>query len=591
MKNINKLQELRDRMREAGVDAYYINTGDPHYSEYVAQAFRTRAWLTGFTGSAGTAIVTRDEALLWTDGRYFLQAADQLKDTGFTLMKAGEPGVPTTEAWLADHLASDEVLGLNGNVVPEAFVRKLKKRFKPGVEIKHLTLVEDIWQDRPSLPQDPVYLQTIEFAGESAADKIKRLREALAEQGADAALYVGLDDICWLYNFRGSDVPGTPVALSFALITEDKAYLFIDNDKVPADLRPHFDGNGITLRGYDDVIATLQEEAGNIDVLALNMNRVGHGMFIRIPETIKVKPMRDLPQMMKAVLNETELACQHRAYLKDSVAVTKFIYWLKHTIGREPLTEISVQEQLFAFRQAQENFIEDSFAPISAYGPNGAIIHYSATEESNTKLEPRSFYLIDSGGQYRDGTTDITRTVSMGPLTEDEIDDYTYTLQSHIALADAIFREGVDGYYLDALSRQPLWRNYRDFNHGTGHAVGYLLGVHEGPQRVSRHPSDVAFKPGMVVTNEPGIYRAGRYGIRLENELLCERDREVDGMKFLRFRTVTYIPFDRDAIRAEYLSEREKHWLNTYHREVYEKLVPYLDEAEAAWLKAETAPL
>ncbi len=594
METAKKLELLREKMRQSGVDCYYVNTADYHQSEYVPDAFRTRAWLTGFSGSQGSALVTQNAALLWADGRYFIQAAKQIAGSEFVLMKMAVEGVPTIEEWLVENLAEGSCFGFNGDVVSEQSYRSFSELLSnKNVSIRtDLSLVEDIWEDRPELPHSPLFIHGVEYTGLDAREKIAKVREYLAEKCVDAAFYARLDDVCWLTNLRSDDIPSNPVSLSFLLVTTETTKIFLDRRKLTDDILNYLAAVDIEALPYEAVydyifgIDELGVSSLVVDPLILSRN-----LYSAIPASVKITHEMDFPRLYKACLNETEQRCLKEVYVDDAVALTKFIYWVKQNVASGELDELNTEAKLHSLRAESKYFIEDSFATISAYGPNGAMMHYSANPESFSRLEPRGFYLIDSGGQYHKGTTDITRTISLGGLTEQERLDYTLTLKGHIALARAKFLKGITGDYLDMLARQPLWQHHSDYKCGTGHAVGYLLGVHEGPQRISRHPSTIALKPGMLVTNEPGVYREGEYGIRLENNLIVYEDRKVGDDTFYAFETISFIPFDREAIVVEELTREELAWLNDYQQQVYETVAKHLTAEEAEWLAAETARL
>jgi len=586
-----KLSKLRDLMKKNNLTAYYINTADPHQSEYIPDHYKIRSWLTGFTGSAGYAVVTQKDALLWVDGRYFIQAEQQIAASEFRMMKMATKGFPTLEEWLLNNLDYGDSLGMNGYLISEGFYRKLKFALsdkKINLQTNH-HLVEDIWVDCPPLPNAPVYIHELKYTGKSAARKIQEVRKKMFEDDAEAALYAGLNDIAWLFNIRGNDVLNTPVSMAFALITIDNAYLYIDQKKVSSDVRKFLEENEITLKAYNRIY----EDLPNLDVrsIVLNQANINHTLFAQIPASIKIKNKLDYPYLMKAALNDVELENQRNSYLKDSVALTKFIYYIKQNVQSEELNELNAAEKLHNLRTEQDLFIDDSFATIAAYGPNAAMMHYSATENSYSQIEPKGFLLVDSGGHYFDGTTDITRTISCGPLTDEEIKDYTLTLKAHINLARAKFLYGATGYYLDVLARQPLWQNYMDYKSGTGHAVGYLLGVHEGPQRFNMNYVNIPLEHGMVITNEPGVYKENKHGIRIENDYVVLKDKQVDTDLFMKLDCLSFVPLDKDAIDVNLLENYELEWLNNYQATVYEKISPHLKRNEKEWLKTETGKL
>lgn len=606
-----KLEHLRAKMKKYRIDACYIGTGDPHNSEYIAEHFQARAWLSGFKGSAGTAVVTASQALLWTDGRYHIQAIRDLDGTPFELMKQGFPGVPRPEEWLKLTLPYGARIAIDGFLLPDATARSMEKLFSTrGMElVTDLDLISLIWTDRPPLPSGKIYEHKLEFTGREANDKIAEVREKMRNDGADYALYVGLDDIAWLMNFRGSDVPNNCVALAFVLLTSEKALLFIDENKIDRDMLDVFSRQDIELRDYHaifDALSELQE-----GVLVADTSRVSRAMVEVVPKDIKILEKRDYPYLMKAVLNKTELLGQFRAGVRDSIAVTKYLYYIKHEAALQRLNEMEVTDKLHELRATSDAFIIESFPTISAYGANAAMMHYMATPEHHSRLQPHGFYLVDCGSQTYDGTTDITRTCSLGPLTHEEKVDYTLTLKSHIALASLPFLEGACGTSLDAVARSVMWRHGLDYKCGTGHGFGFVSGVHEGPQRLTNNPhyGDYYFRENIVITIEPGVYRQDKYGIRLENDYvvlranmtLATRDGDIEiikepeklnesGDRFLRFQALTFVPFDRGAILPELLSAEEIDWLNAYHASVRDEILPYLEGDERVFLIKETEP-
>ncbi|MGB4609035.1 MAG: aminopeptidase P family protein [Saccharofermentanales bacterium] len=586
-----KLAKLRELMKRNNLAAYYINTADPHQSEYIADHYKTRSWLTGFTGSAGYAVVTQKDALLWVDGRYFIQAEQQISGSEFKMMKMATAGFPTLEEWLLDNLDNGDCLGMNGNLISENFYKKLKNALADKnihLQANH-HLIEDLWTDRPPLPDAPIYIHELKYTGKTSAQKIQKIRKKMLADNVEAALYAGLNDIAWLFNFRGNDIKNTPVSMAFALVTKNKAILYIDQNKVSLEARRFLEENGITLQDYHLIYEDVQNP--EISSIVLNQAIINHALFTLIPASVKIKNKLDYPYLMKAALNEVELKNQRNSYLRDSVALTRFIYFIKQNAQSGELNELNAAAKLHDLRAEQDLFIDESFSTIAAYGPNAAMMHYSATENNYSRIKPKSFLLIDSGGHYFDGTTDITRTISCGPLTGQEIEDYTLTLKAHINLARAKFLYGVTGYYLDVLARQPLWQNYMDYKSGTGHAVGYLLGVHEGPQRFNMNYVDIPLEHGMVITNEPGVYKENQYGIRIENDFVVLKDKQVDTDLFMKLDCLSFVPLDKDAIDVSLLEKYELAWLNNYQATVCRKISPYLNSAEQEWLKTETASL
>lgn len=609
----DRVRALRDVMERRHIDAYYVGTADPHNSEYVAPHFQARAWLTGFSGSAGTAVVTRDRALLWTDGRYHIQAEKQLAGTPFELMKQGMPGVPTVGAWMAEMLPAGACVALDGRLIPDAAATRMERQLgAKGIRVAFdLDAVDMIWDDRPDLPKGEIFIHDLRYAGRTASDKIADVRRNMVADGADYALYVGLDDIAWLMNFRGSDIPFNPVVLAFALITRDEAVLFIDEDKVGGVARTYFSEQGITIAPYDALAARLA--ALSPGVLVADRNRVSRAMIAALPETVTVLAKQDYPSLMKAVLNKVELRSMYRAGVRDSVAVTRFMHFMKcHAVDRG-MNEYDVTHVLHDLRATSDMFFTESFSTISAYGPNAAMMHYQATREQHADLKAEGLYLVDCGAQTLDGTTDITRTFALGPITDRARRDYTLTLKSHIALASLIFLRGANGTTLDAVARTVMWRERMDYKCGTGHGFGFVAGVHEGPQRLTHHPSFGAygFREHNVITIEPGVYREGEHGIRLENDyvvvgvddaLSVNHDTnevildehppvpDVMGDIYVKFFPLTFVPFDRDAIDVAMLTDDEIAWLNDYNRAIRREVCPYLTGDVLAFTMAMTEP-
>lgn len=586
-----KLAELRNLMQEYNLTAYYINTADPHQSEYVADHYQIRSWLTGYTGSAGYALVTLDKAFLWVDGRYFIQAAKQIADSEFQMMKIATSGYPSLEQWLKDNLKEDDCLGMNGELVSQHFYEQLVKTLDPiGIKVKtNFSLLEDIWLARPSKPQTSLFIHELQYTGKTASEKVNQVRQKMKEDNAQTALYAGLEDICWLFNIRGDDIPNNPVTISYALITKEKAYLYIDQKKVNSDVRDYLKANDILIKEYEKVFEDIEKLKDSS--LVLSKEKINHKLFNQIDNSVKIIDKLDYPYLIKARLNDVELKNQRNSYIKDSVALTKFIYYIKHNVLSKKLNELNVSERLHALRAEQDLFLDDSFSTIAAYGPNAAMMHYSATKDSYSQIESKGFLLVDSGGHYYDGTTDITRTIACGSLTEEEIQDYTLTLKSHINLARAKFLHGATGYYLDILARQPLWQHHMDYKCGTGHAVGYLLSVHEGPQRFNMNYVNIPLEEGMVITNEPGVYKEDKHGIRIENVYVILKDKKVASDQFMKMDVLSFVPLDRSAIDLALLEDYEVTWLNEYNANVFEKISPCLNEDEKEWLRMETAEL
>ena len=591
-----KLDALRAQMRQHHMNAYIVPTGDFHGSEYVGDHFKARVYLSGFTGSAGTLVVLEREAALWTDGRYFLQAQAQLTGSGIELMKSGEEGVPKIGEYLSKKLAEGARVGFDGRMVSNGFVRRLAEKTKEKNMVfdgAH-DLVDNIWEDRPPLSKEPVWELDISYAGMSREEKLKKLRESMREKKADACLLTALDEIAWLLNLRGNDIAYTPVFLAFMLVEAERATLLVCGEILSEEIRKALAQAGVDIVDYGQIeklIGALPEGTA----LLFDGESVNSRVAGCVPAHVKRMEETSPVERMKAVKNEREMENMRRAHIKDGAALTRFIYWLKHDVGKDAVTERSAAKKLCALRAEQEGFLGESFSPIAAYGPHGAIVHYGVTEETDIPLEGRGLCLLDTGGHYLEGTTDVTRTVALGALTREEIHAYTAVLRGHLNLAAAHFPKGICGQNLDVLARIPLWEQHLDYNHGTGHGVGYLLGVHEGPQRIYwRYPEEgrpAALEEGMIMSDEPGFYQAGKFGIRLENLLLCRKDEKTQYGEFLRFETLTMVPFDREAIDVSLMNDRELALLNEYHGQVYRTLKPYLTKEEAKWLAEETAPL
>ena len=589
-----ELELLREKMRETGVDACLIPTSDFHGSEYVGDYFKCREYISGFTGSAGTLVITLDEAGLWTDGRYFLQAAKQLEGSGIMLRKERQPGVPAIEEYLKQTLKRGETLGFDGRCIMQDSAEKLITQLNAqGVAVRtDIDLAGAVWKNRPELSAQPVWPLPVEYAGESSQSKIERVREFLVEKKADYFLLTSLEDIAWLLNMRGNDVESTPVILSYLLLGKKKLTWYVQEKCLSEKIKILLDMQGIKAAPYAQIYADVKELPEDASVY-YDKSAVNTALVSSLPEKVKKIEGVNPTFLFKAKKNPVEVENERKAHIKDGVAVTKFIYWLKSQIGKTKITEISAAERLEQFRNAQEHYVEPSFASIIAYKEHGAIVHYSATKESDVELKPESFVLADTGGHYLEGTTDITRTIALGSLTQEEKEMYTTVLKGHIQLEMARFLQGCSGQSLDVLARTPLWEKGLDYNHGTGHGVGYLLSVHEGPNSFRYRPSvngrnDCVFEEGMITSDEPGIYLEGKFGIRLENMIVCQKDMENDYGSFLCFDALTLVPFERSAIIAEELSTKEKEWLNKYHQKVFETIAPYLTEEEAGWLREET---
>lgn len=591
-------------MQAEGIDAWLIMTDDFHGSEYVGDYFKCREYISGFTGSAGTLLVLKDHVGLWTDGRYFLQAKEQLEGSGITLYRSGQPGVPSLENVLQERLSAGETLGFDGRCVMAGYARRLREQLEEkGITVvSGFDLVGDVWEDRPPLSREPVWILPEEYAGMGAGEKIAEVRRVLKQKKADWFLLASLEDICWLLNVRGNDVECTPVVLSYLLMSQEEVRWYVQTEALSPEVRDYLAQTGICLREYGEIYADVERLPAGSRLL-YDENHVNDALISRIPPEVEAEDGENPTLLLKAIKNPVEVSNERAAHIKDGVAVTRFLFWLKKQRKEEetgkwqtPVTELGAAAKLETFRREQDGYLGPSFYPILAYGEHGAIVHYAADEDSDIPLRPEGFLLADTGGHYKEGTTDITRTIALGPLTREQKEMYTLVLKGHIRLADAVFLKGAAGMSLDVLARTPLWERGLDYNHGTGHGVGYLLSVHEGPNSFRYRPAatrgnDCVLEEGMITSDEPGIYLEGRFGIRLENLLVCARKRENTFGVFLGFEPLTMVPFDREAILGEMLSEKERNWLNTYHRKVFETLSPYLEEEERRWLREETAEI
>ncbi len=584
-----KIEALRDLMEKHDLSAYLIPTSDPHNSEYVPERFKTRKWLSGFTGSAGTVVVTKEESGLWTDGRYYIQAEKELEGSEIKLFKMGKEDVPSYKEWLADNIVEDEKIGFNGKLLTIDAVRDLEDDLDENVElVTNLDLIDELWKNRPEIPENDIFTHKVEFAGKDRNEKIEDIREEMGEIGGDVFIITKLDEVAWTFNIRGDDIEYNPVAVSYGLISDEEAHLFIDSEKVPENIKKELENDDILLHDYEkieDFVEGLDEE----QKIIIDHKNTNKWLFDSIPENCnKLEENPSITQNLKAIKNETEIENYKECQIKDGVAMVRFLYWLENNVSSGEITEITTEKKVEEFRLQQDNFVGPSFDPIAAYKEHAAMMHYSADEESDYELENESFYLLDSGGHYFDGTTDITRTVSLGELSKRQKKDFTLVLKGHINLATTRFLKGSRGANLDVLARKPIWDNRIDYKSGTGHGIGYFLNVHEGPQNISNNVHDVKLKEGMIVSNEPGIYRKDQWGIRTENTLLIVEDDNTEFGEFLKFETISLCPIDLDAVDVSMLTKEEKEWLNEYHEEVYQKLSPHLVEEKKEWLKKKT---
>lgn len=584
-----RIASLRSKMQEHDVDFYVVPTADFHQSEYVGEYFKARKFITGFSGSAGTAVITMSEARLWTDGRYFIQAAEQLKGTGVELMKMGEMGVPMLEEYLEDALTEGSTIAFDGRVVSVgegqgyADIAATK-----GARVKYeIDLIDEIWKDRPEMSKEPAFALGLEYTGETTESKLERIRKVMADKGADVHAITTIDDLCWILNIRGNDIEFFPLVLSYGLITMDSMELYIDENKLSAEIKADLAKAGVNLHPYNAIYEDIKKLSEDSTVL-IDPDRLNYALYNNIPAACKKVEMMNPSIRMKAEKNKTELANIRKAQIKDSIAHVKFMKWLKENIGKTRITEISASDKLDEFRKEQGNYIRPSFEPISSFGAHGAIVHYAPSPETDIELHEGNFLLTDTGAGYWEGSTDITRTYALGEVPQEFKEHFSLVAISNLQLANAKFLEGCVGLNLDLLARKPFWDRNMNFNHGTGHGVGYLLNIHEAPVgfRYSVRKHEIApFFEGLVITDEPGIYFEGSHGIRLENELLCRKGVRNEYGQFMYFETITFVPFDLDAIEPSIMTAEDKKLLNEYHAKVYETISPYLDEEEKEWLK------
>ena len=588
-----KIGLLRAAMQAAGANACLIPSSDPHASEYLPDHWAARSYFSGFTGSMGTLVVTEAGSALWADGRYFIQAERQIAGSEIQLQRIGVEGVPTVTKYIADYLGEGQVLALDGMVTPTATVEELEKALaEKGATVKSVDLVSGCWESRPAIPATPAYLLDVKYAGLSANEKLNQLREKLAEKKAGGMVVTRLDSIAWLLNLRASDIECTPFALSFCFVTPNHATLFINRSRLPEEAQKALAEQGVDVQDYDMLLGTLTAFHHDMAVL-VDTDGTNWAIYsaLKANPALTVIKGNDPIQLLKAVKNETEIKNIKNAHQKDAVAMIRFQMWLEEQIScGAAVTELDVSDKLKELRSAQELNTDLSFGTIAAYGANAAMMHYQATKENFATLQPHGFLLVDSGGQYLDGTTDITRTFTLGELTENERTYYTYVLKSHIDMAKLKFLSGCTGGNLDIIARAACWAHGIDYRCGTGHGVGFYGNVHEGPQSL-RITNNAKFLPGMLITDEPGIYEEGEVGIRIENELLCVAKEKNQYGQFLGFEPITYVPIDLTPVRPELLDKDEKAWLNAYHKMVYDTMKPHLTQHEADWLAGKTLPL
>lgn len=586
-----RVDALRTLLKEEGINAFIIPSTDPHLSEYVAPHWQSREWISGFTGSAGTVVITEEQAGLWTDSRYFLQAAQQLEGSDIDLYKEMLPETPSIPTFLKTSLGTGAVVGIDGKVFSTEEAKQLQDELKEnGITIKS---VEDpmnkIWEDRPAIPEGPAFIYENQYAGKSCREKLATIREEMKKAGAEALLISALDEIAWTLNIRGNDVHCNPVVVSYLLISKNEAHFFIHPQKVTGELSAYLKEANVSIHSYEDIEYFLNNLS--VDTLLLNPSKTNYAVYSAICPDCRIIEGASPVTLLKAIRNEQEIAGIHAAMQRDGVALVKFLKWLEEAVHTGKETEISVDKKLHELRAAQPLYMGESFDTIAGYKEHGAIVHYEATPETDVPLQPKGFLLLDSGAQYLDGTTDITRTIALGELTEEEKTDYTLILKGHIALAMAVFPEGTRGAQLDVLARMPIWKHRMNFLHGTGHGVGHFLNVHEGPQSIRMNENPVALQAGMVTSNEPGVYKAGSHGIRTENLVLTIPAGEGLFGNYLKFETITLCPICKKGIIKEMLATEEIEWLNEYHRKVYDKLSPDLNKEEQEWLKEACAAI
>ncbi len=589
MTHQEKLASIRVLMEEHTLDAYIVPSSDPHINEYLPDRFKCLEYLSGFTGSAGTLVITRDFAGLWTDSRYFVQAKEQLNGTGFELVKLQTQGSPEYMDWLDERLDAGSTIAFDGKLMSVALAKELVNRFQSKRILINgsVDLPEEIWENRPLLPQSPAYLLNEKTVGESTEKKIKRIRYVFGKKGATHHLVSSLDDIAWIFNIRGSDIKCNPLVLSYAFFTPEETLLFLDLSKIEEASIKTLRKQGVTLKGYNELYDVLDTLPSGACVL-IDPKKTCYSTYLHIPQYERLLELSNPSTLMKAIKNKAEVKNMRETMIKDGLAMTRFFRWLEMNKNKELITELSLTQRLLEFRKEQPGFVNESFDTIAGYRSHGALPHYKATEESNSVVKPTGLLLVDSGGQYLSGTTDITRVVSLGDIKDEEQIDYTLVLTGMIEGSTARYPKGTRGYQIDAITRRPLWNQSRNYGHGTGHGIGFFLNVHEGPQVLNSANVDVALEEGMISSIEPGLYREGQYGIRIENLVLSTAADTTDFGEFLKFETLTLCYIDTSLIKKELLELKHIDWLNRYHQQVYEQLSPYLNEEESIWLAGKT---
>lgn len=584
MKHIEKLAAIREAMKIQGIDGYIIPSSDPHISEYLPERYKCISWASGFTGSAGTLAITQDFAGLWTDSRYFVQANEQLAGTGFELVKLKAQGAAEYADWLGEKLHAGAKVAFDGNLASLLVAQSVKGTLEPlDIEVDgHIDLLSDLWVGRPELPKSQAYLLPESTTGQSTVAKIAAVRNEMKRNRTDAHLISSLDDLAWLLNIRGQDVPCNPVVLGFVLITPETATLYIEPSKLSTEAVAELKGYGVEIAAYDDIYKTI--ESLQASAVLIDPKRTCFAVFDSVPESVKIVEKINPSTTLKAIKNKVEIENNRHTFVKDGVALTRFFKWLEENVASEELSELSIAAKLRGFREDQDGFVDVSFTTIAGYLDHGALPHYSANEQSNYTLRPRGLLLVDSGGQYKTGTTDITRVVSLGGLTQEEREDYTLVLKGTIEGSQSIFPVGTRGYQIDAITRRPLWETLRNYGHGTGHGVGFFLNVHEGPQVFNAAAIDVAIEPGMITSIEPGLYRVGKHGIRIENLVLSRKAGSSEFGDFLDFETLTICYIATDLVEKSLLEKRHLSWLNNYNQWVFDQLSKHLSSDEKNWL-------
>lgn len=589
-----RIAALREAMKQHKIDAYIIPTSDPHMSEYPADCWKYREWISGFTGSAGTVIITADKAGLWTDSRYFLQASTQLEGTGIELFKMMLPETPTIPEFLTHELKEGQTVGLNGETYSLADARSLEKALaEKDIKLNtNASLIDPIWKERPAIPEAPMFEMPVELSGKSTEDKLIDINKMLHKAGADCTILSALDEVAWTFNIRGTDVAYNPVVISYAFVSEKESVLFVNPKKIPAEIAEHLKKEGVTLADYG-MLATFLSRLPERTRVFIDSKRTNVAIYNALPKSSILIEGISPANHLKSIKNEAEIKGFRNAVLKDGIAMTKFYFWLEKMLkAGEKVTELSAAAKLTALRSEQPQYVMDSFASISSYGPHGAVVHYSPTPETDTELKTDSLYLLDSGAQYLDGTTDITRTIALCDEPSEQMKkDFTRALKGTIGIAKCKFPAGIRGCLIDAFARKALWDAGINYLHGTCHGIGHCLNVHEGPQSIRMEENPVILEPGMVMSDEPAMYRPGEYGIRTENMILIREDSETEFGKFLGFETLTLCYIDTKLVIPSMLSVREHAWLNKYHQMVYDLVSPHLNEEEKAWLKEKTAEI